>query len=226
MTSKAAAAGPASEAKVKAKAKARPRDSTKTKAHILDCALAEFASHGYDGARIERIVKAANVNISLAYQYYGSKENLFIAVMEQAYDLMRASHRDIDVRDLAPEKAMDSLIRWTFRIFIEHPEIISLLNSENVHRGKHIAKSRHIKILYNPLLDTIRTVLARGAATGVFRADVDAEDLFISMNGMGYFYLSNKYTLGVILGRDLMTRKALGRHEDHIVAVVLGYLRA
>lgn len=204
----------------------RPRDSVKTKAHILGCALAEFATHGYDGARIERIVKAADINISLAYQYFGSKENLFIAVMEQAYDLMRASHRDFDVRDLAPAQAMESLIRWTFRIFVEHPEIISLLNSENVHRGKHIAKSKHIKILYNPLLDTIRMVLDRGAAAGVFRADVDAEALFISMNGMGYFYLSNKHTLGVILGRDLMTRKALAHHEDHIVAVVLGFLRA
>lgn len=222
MTSRAVAAKSAPTA---AKTR-RPRDSVKTKAHILDCALAEFATHGYDGARIERIVKAAGINISLAYQYFGSKENLFIAVMEQAYDLMRASHRDFDVRDLEPARAMESLIRWTFRIFIEHPEIISLLNSENVHRGKHIAKSKHIKILYNPLLDTIRMVLNRGAAAGVFRADVDAEALFISMNGMGYFYLSNKHTLGVILGRDLMTRKALAHHEDHIVAVVLGFLRA
>jgi len=206
--------------------KAKPRDSVKTKARILECALEEFAEHGYDGARIERIVNAADINISLAYQYFGSKENLFIAVMEGAYDVMRTSHRDMDVRHLAPQEAMESLMRWTFRIFIDHPQLISLLNSENVHRGKHIAKSQHIKDLYNPLLDTIRSVLERGEAAGVFRKGVDPESLFISMNGMGYFYLSNKYTLGVILKRDLMTRKALQRHEDHIVDVVLGYLRA
>ena len=123
--------------------KSRPRDSQLTKARILDCARDEFAAHGYDGARVERIVKAAEVNISLAYQYFGSKEKLFIAVMEQAYTLMRASHREFDVRDLPPEKAMEFLTRWTFRIFIEHPEIISLLNSENVHHGKHTEGEYH-----------------------------------------------------------------------------------
>lgn len=210
---------------IKPTAKPKLRDSAKTKARILECALAEFASHGYDGARIERIVSATEVNISLIYQYFGSKENLFIAVMEQAYDVMRASHRDFDVRHLAPREAMESLIRWTFRIFIDHPELISLLTSENVYRGKHIAKSQHIKDLYNPLLDTIQLVLERGAEAGVFRRDVDPESLFISLNGMGYFYLSNRYTLGVILRRDLMVSKALKRHEDHITEVVLGYLR-
>ncbi|MET0542712.1 MAG: TetR family transcriptional regulator [Variovorax sp.] len=204
----------------------RPRDAIRTKARILECAFDEFARHGYDGARVDRIVKTAGVNISLVYQYFGSKEKIFIAVMEQAYDLMRASHRDFDVRDLEPEAAMESLLRRTFHIFIDHPELISLLNSENVHSGRHIAKSEHIRVLYNPLLDTIRMVLDRGAAAGVFRPDVDAEALFISMNGMGYFYLSNRFTLGVILGRDLMTRKSLARHEDHIVSVMLGYLKA
>lgn len=206
--------------------KPRSRDSAKTKARILECALAEFTAHGYDGARIERIVKSAQINISLVYQYFGSKENIFIAVMEQAYDVMRAAHRDFDVRHLAPREAMESLVRWTFRIFVDRPELISLLNSENVHRGRHIEKSHHIKQLYNPLLDTIHSVLQRGAQDGVFRSDVDPESLFISMNGMGYFYLSNRYTLGVILRRDLMARKSLKRHEDHIVEVVLGYLRA
>ncbi len=203
----------------------RVRDAAVTKSRILDCAQQEFADHGYDGARIERIVSQADVNVSLAYQYFGSKENLFIAVMEQAYDLMRANHRDFDIRGLEPVEAMESLVRWTFRIFVKHPQLIGLLNAENVQRGKHIAKSTHIRNLYNPLLDTIGLVLQRGAQTKVFRGDVAAEDLFISMNGMGYFYLSNRYTLGVILGRDLIKPAAIRRHEEHIVQVVLGYLR-
>jgi|APCry1669189241_1035207.scaffolds.fasta_scaffold14401_1 TetR/AcrR family transcriptional regulator len=204
----------------------KSRDATKTKARILQFGFIEFASHGFDGARMDRIVKAAEVNISLVYQYFGSKENLYIAVMEQAYDIMRASHRDFDVQHLAPKEAMESLIRWTFRIFVNQPELISLLNSENDYRGKHIAKSQHIRDLYNPLIATLNGVLKRGAEDGLFRSNVNPESLFISMNGMGYFYLSNKYTLGVILRRDLMDSKALKLHEDHMVSVVLGFLRA
>lgn len=217
---------PASRAAAKQADKpAKVRDASVTKSRILDCAIQEFADHGYDGARIERIVKQANVNVSLAYQYFGSKENLFITVMEQAYDLMRANHRDFDIRGLEPLQAMESLVRWTFRIFVKHPQLIGLLNSENVQRGKHIAKSTYIRNLYNPFLDTIAMVLKRGAEDKVFRDDVKAEDLFISMNGMGYFYLSNRYTLSVILGRDLMKPAAIQHHEEHIVQVLLGYLR-
>ena len=216
---------PAPEAKPRAPRSARPRDAAATKATILDCALREFAERGYDGARIERIVDAAGVNVSLAYQYFGSKEQMFIAVMEHIYGVMRTHHGDIEVRGLDPAAAMERLVRNTFRIFVKHPEIIGLLNSENVHRGKHIAKSSYIQKLYNPLLDTIAEVLKSGIDQGVFRSDCEAQDLFISLNGMGYFLLSNQYTLSVILGRNLSTPKALKRHEDHIVAVVLGYLR-
>lgn len=204
---------------------ARVRDAAQTKERILDCAMREFTQFGYDGARVDRIVKDSGFNISLVYQYFGNKESLFLAVMERAYGVMRASHRDIDIRHLPPVEAMDSLVRWTFRIFVDQPEIISLLTSENISRGRHIENSTYIRGLYNPLLDTIASVLKRGAEAGVFRDDVDPQDLFISLNGMGYFYLSNRFTLRVILGRELMEDAALARHEDHIAAVVLGFLR-
>ena len=206
--------------------KRRARDSVATKAIILKHALTEFADKGFDGARIESIVKAAGVNVSLAYQYFGNKSDLFLAVMEQAYATMRTNHRDIDIRDREPVQAMEALVRSTFRIFVNYPEIIGLLNSENVHRAKHITNSPYIRSVYNPLLDTIELLVSRGARAGIFRNDVDPQDLFISLTGMGYFYLSNKYTLSVILNRDLMQPEALQRHEDHIVSVVLGYLRA
>jgi TetR/AcrR family transcriptional regulator len=217
---------PTAAARKPAKTIKRPRDSVATKATILQCALKEFADHGFDGARMDRIVKAAGINVSLAYQYFGSKEQLFVAVMEQAYGTIRANHRDIDIRDLEPVQAMEALVRSQFRIFVNYPEMIGLLNSENLHRGKHIATSPYIGSLYNPLLATIELLLARGVRAGSFRADVDAQDLFISLTGMGYFYLSNRYTLSVILNRNLDEPAAIQRHEDHIVSVVLGYLRA
>lgn len=223
-----APAAPARRAVARAPAKAvagKPRDAAQTKLRILECATSEFADHGYAGARIESIVGAAGVNISLLYQYFESKEKLFIAVMEGAYGLVREQHHELDVRDQPPLQAMEALIRRTFRIFVEHPRVIGLLNSENVNRGRHILKSPYIRGLYTPLLETIGGVLERGGAAGVFRRDVDPFDFFVSMNGLGYFYLSNRYTLGVILNREMTTPEAHAHREDHIVEVLLGYLR-
>lgn len=209
---------------VKERTPARPRDAAATKERILRCATKEFARRGFDGARIDSIVKAADVNISLAYQYFGNKEKLYLEVMEGAYTVMRARHHEIDIRDEPPIAAMQTLVRRCFRIFIEFPEIINLLNSENLQEGRHIAKSKFIRKLYNPLLDTIAAVLERGCSEGVFRRGVDPLELFISITAEGYFYLANKHTLGVILDRDMMAKRALARHERHIVDVILGFL--
>jgi AcrR family transcriptional regulator len=54
-----------------------------TKARILDAALDEFATHGVAGARVDRISAAAGCNKNLLYVYFGSKENLFVTVLEQ-----------------------------------------------------------------------------------------------------------------------------------------------
>jgi TetR/AcrR family transcriptional regulator len=209
----------------RAGAKRRPRDATRTRQRILDCATQEFAAHGYDGARVERIVRAAGVNISLAYQYFGSKEKLFIAVMEGAYATVRRHHGDIAIREQDPEEAMASLVRSTFRIFVDFPEMISLLAIENLHRARHVAKSAFIRRLYGPLLATMREILRRGEDAGVFRSGVDPAQLFITITGVGYFYLSNKHTLGVILHRDLTRPAALAAREAHMVDVVLTYLK-
>lgn len=205
--------------------KKQQRNAEQTKERILNCAMGEFAKKGFDGARLDAIVKKAGVNINLVYHYFGSKEDLFLAVMEAAYTTMRAYHREMDIKDDDPAEAMRSLVRRTFRIFIDFPEIIGLLNSENVYEAKHIAKSEHIGELFNPLLSAIGEVLDRGVREGVFRSGVDPKELFISINGEGYFYLSNRYTLGFILHEDLLDKTRLAQREEHIVEVILSYLR-
>ena len=201
------------------------RNAEQTKERILASAMAEFAAKGFDGARLDAIVKKAKVNINLVYHYFGSKEGLFLAVMEAAYQTMRAHHGEIEIKGKDPVEAMSSLMRRTFRIFADFPEIIGLLNSENLYQAKHIAKSPHIRELYNPLLSTIGEVLDRGVAAGVFRPGVDPKELFISINGEGYFYLSNRYTLGFILDENLLDEARMARREEHIVEVILSYLR-
>lgn len=207
------------------KNKVSARDPNATKAKILDAATREFALRGYDGARVDAVVKRAHCNINLVYHYFGNKEKLFIAVMERAYSIVRAHHKDMELRGADPEEAMRQLIVSTFRMFIESPETIGLLVSENIHRARHIKNSPLIVSMYDALLDFIRETLDRGVASGVFRAGVDPVELFISINAEGYFYLSNRHTLSVILHQDLMTPARLRQREAFIIDVIMGFLR-
>lgn len=200
------------------------RDPARTRERILAHATDEFARHGYGGARVDRIVQRAGISKNLLYHHFSGKEELFVGVMEMNYELMRRHHHDLRIADLDPVEAMEKLVRYTFQHFIEYPEIISLLNTENLYKAKHIAKSKKIKTLYHPLVDTIRMQLQRGQAQGRFRAGVDPVDLFISISGLGYFYLCCRYTLGTIFQTKLTTPQRLRQRLDHMVEVIVGYL--
>ena len=201
--------------------KSAGRNPIATRARILDSAVMAFAAKGFDGARVDTVAKDARVNINLVYHYFGSKEGLFIAVMEHAYSVIRSRHKDMELRNLPPVEAMKRLVTSTFRMFVELPELIGLLGSENMHEGRHIRQSEVIRNLYNPLLDFISETLRRGVAEGVFRTGVDPVDLFISINAEGYFYISNRHTLAFIIHQDLMTEERLNQREAHIVDVIL-----
>lgn len=202
------------------------KDTVNLKPAILEAATSEFSAKGFDGARVDAISKAAGVNINLIYHYFGNKESLFVAVMEAAYRTIRTHHNDMNLRALDPEAAMADLVRSTFDMFSENPHIIWLLSSENVHEACHIKRSDEIKDLYNPLLDFIGETLARGAAQGLFRRDVDPVELFITINAQSYFHLSNQHTLGFILHRDLTSPESLAARRDHVVDVVLSFLKS
>jgi TetR/AcrR family transcriptional regulator len=204
--------------------RAPERNAEATRHRILLCATSEFAAKGYAGARMSSIVSAAGVNISLAYHYFGGKESLFLHVMEKAYKTIRRFHREIELKGKPPEAAMEELVRSTFQIFLDFPEVIGLLNAENVHKAQFIRKSNEIMGMYNPLLEAIDEILKRGSEMGVFHNDVDPVDLFITINGLGYFYLSNQYTLSYILHQNLADPERIRQRENHIVKVVLRYL--
>jgi len=201
------------------------RDPAGSREKILQAALEEFAEFGFDGARMDGIVKRAGVSKNLAYHYFGGKESLFLEVMEQMYVRMRAHHADLEIRHMSPIEGMSQLVRHTFAHFVEHPEVISLLNSENLHNAIHIRGSRKISELYSMLTEVIESLLERGVEAKVFRTNVDPMDLYISISALGYFYLSNQHTLGAIFHKDLTDPERLKAREDHIVEVILGYLK-
>ena len=71
----------------------RPRNSAKTKASILAAARVEFADRGFEGARVDAIAERAGANKRLLYHYFGNKEDLYRAVLLDAYQEIRQGER-------------------------------------------------------------------------------------------------------------------------------------
>jgi AcrR family transcriptional regulator len=200
------------------------RDPERTRARILEAARVEFARRGLGGARVDQITARAGSNKRMIYYYFGNKETLFLAALESAYADIRQAEQSLKLTDLDPAAGMRRLVRFTWEYYLAHPEFITLLNSENLHRAQHLKKSDEIQALHSPLVAMLEELLARGRRAGVFRRGVDPVQLYISIAALGYFYLSNNHTLSTIFGRDLMRPQALKQRLAHMTELVLGYL--
>jgi AcrR family transcriptional regulator len=203
----------------------RIRDPARTREAILATAEAEFARHGFGGGRVDRIARKARANKRMIYHYFGHKDGLYLAVLERVYAAKRAAERALEVDHRDPEAAIRLLVDFNFAYCRDHPEFQLLLNDENLHRARHIGRSRVITQLYSPAVETVRTVLAEGVARGLFRGDVDPMQLYITIVGLPYFYFGNNATLSAIFDRTLGEAAEMARYRAHAGDVVLGYLR-
>ena len=205
--------------------RARMRRPELTRGSILEAATAEFSARGLGGARVDSIARAAGVNKRMLYHYFGNKEALFLAVLERAYEKIRDQENALRLENLPPTEAMRRLVRFTFNYFVENQYFVALLNSENLHKARHIRRSRRVASINSPLIGVLDRILRRGSKAGVFRGGVDAVQLYISIAGVAYFYFSNIHTLSTIFTRDLNAPAALDERERHVTDVILGYLR-
>lgn len=201
------------------------RNPERTKELIHQAALAEFSKMGYGSARVDTIAERAGVNKRMLYHYYGSKDDLFLYVLERAYEKIRSHEAELDLGNLNPEQAVKELVTFTFRYHRDNPEFMRLLNNENLYKAEHIKQSQKIRQMHSPFVDMMKDVLRRGERAGLFRANVDPVQFYITVASVSYFYLSNIYTLSTIFGRKLHSKDALDKRLEHCVEVVLGYLR-
>ncbi|MBU1360753.1 MAG: TetR family transcriptional regulator [Gammaproteobacteria bacterium] len=192
---------------------------------ILSAARTEFAQKGLAGARVAEIAERAGVNKQLLYYYFGSKDQLYRAALEDVYAEIRAMERKLELDQSPPEEAMAALVGFSFDYLAQHPDFIGLLNHENAHGAQHVRTSPAIRRTNSPLVELIASTLRRGVRAGVFRKGIDPIELYISVAGMSYFFFSNRLTLASIFDRDLARPEAIDSYRRHVIATALAGLR-
>jgi AcrR family transcriptional regulator len=195
---------------------ARTRDPERTRREILDVALGEFARNGYSGARIDEIAAKTRTTKRMIYYYFTNKEQLYIAVLEQAYSTARDAERQPDADRLDPVSAIRTLAELTFDHHESHPDFISLVAIENIHHGEFIAKSAALAELNAPALSVAEGILRRGYATGAFQRPATALDVHLLISAYCFFRVSNRHTFGAIFGLDLLGAE----HRKHLRQMV------
>jgi AcrR family transcriptional regulator len=210
-----------------AKAPLEPlRDADRTRQALLAAAEIEFSTKGLAGARVDVIAEQAAANKRMLYYYFGSKEDLYLAVLERAYGAMRDTERELNLTDLEPLEAIRTLVEFKFDYCQKHQQIITLLAGENMLGAVHLKRSKRLRDMNTSLVDVLTTVLAVGEEKGVLRPGIDPLHLYISMSALSYFYFSNSATLSTAFGRQLSSAAEQKLRRQHCVDVIMSYVTA
>ncbi len=212
-------------ARKRAKPAPRTNDPERTRADIIEVATHEFSEKGLAGARIDVIAEAMATSKRMIYYYFGSKEALYVAVLEEAYRRIRQIEADLHLEDLAPEDALRKLVGFTVDYQLANPDFIRLVMNENIHRGEFLSQSKMIQTLNVPAINAVRQVYQRGVKAGVFRSGVDAVDLHMSISALSFFNVSNRHTFSLIFKRDLESPAAIVARRDSIIEMVVRFVR-
>lgn len=203
----------------------RTNDPARTMAGILEVATAEFAAKGLSGARIDAIAAATKTSKRMIYYYFGSKEGLYVAVLEEAYRRMRRIEAEQHLEDLEPEAALRRLVEFTFDHHSDNPDYIRLVMTENMERGVYLAQSKTIQELNVPAIQAIRELYDRGVAQGVFRPGLDPIDIHASISALTFFNVSNQHTFGLIFKEDARSAQAVASRRNSIAEMVVRFVR-
>jgi AcrR family transcriptional regulator len=204
----------------------RQRDAERTRAEILAVATQEFSERGLAGARVDEIAAKTRTTKRMLYYYFGSKQGLYLAVLERSYLGIRALESNLEVDDLHPAAAMRALTDLTFDHHEAHPDFIRLVSIENVHHAEHLRSSPILSGLAAPAVDVLGRILAKGRDAGLFRDDVDTLDVHMVISAFCIFRTANRFTFQAIFDRDMLDPARRDHHRRMLGDLVVEYLTA
>jgi AcrR family transcriptional regulator len=204
----------------------KPKAPEANRAGILVAAIAEFASRGFEGASMDAIAARTRTTRALINYYFGSKEGLYLAVLERVYAEIREAENELDLGHLPPVEAIRRIVEFTYDYYVEHEYFVRLVVAENQARGRHMRKSAALRTVNRPIVDTLAEVVARGQAQGAFRKDVEAVDVHMAIAALGIFNVANQYTFGAIFQRPMGAKGDVDRRRALVADMILGWLGA
>jgi AcrR family transcriptional regulator len=203
----------------------RKYDPEQTKRNILEVATQEFSSMGLAGARVDAIAERTNTTKRMIYYYFGSKEGLYEAVLEQEYGAIRALEQELMLAELEPVAALRKLVEFTFDYHDKHRDFVRLVSIENIHGAKYIEQIKTFKSRNVSVVKTIEDLLQRGIDAGAFRSDIDPVDLHLLISSFCFHRVSNRYTFGNAFGRDPSHPRLRARHREMITETILRFVK-
>lgn len=196
-----------------------------TRAQLLRAARAAFAEGGLEGARVDDIARRAGINKQLVYHYFGSKDGLYTAVLEQVYHEIREQEAALALDALPAEEAMRRLVEFSFDYLRKSPDFVRILADENAHEGRHLQGSDTVVQMNRPIIELMRKTLERGVEEGVFRRGLDPLHVYLSIAGMSFFYFANVHTLSRAFNRPLGSAPAIDERRAHMTDFALNAIR-
>ncbi len=168
---------------------------------LLRIATQEFAARGFTGVHLETLAAQAGITRAMIYYYFEGREGLYAAVLKEAYRAIWLAEQAIDTDALPADEALRKLVQFRVNYYINHPDFVALLAIENQHEARYFKALRAAMTTSTESLARTATVLAKGQASGLFRADIDVLDLYQLIVSLCFFNVSNRHTFGAIFKR-------------------------
>jgi AcrR family transcriptional regulator len=204
----------------------KPKAPEANRARILAAATTEFASRGFEGASMDAIAARTRTTRALINYYFGSKERLYLAVLERVYAEIREAENGLELEHLAPVDAIRRIVEFTYDYYVDHEYFVRLVVAENQAKGRHMKRFPSLRTLNRPIVDVLGAVIFRGQAEGLFRRDVDPIDVHMAIAALGIFNVANQYTFGTIFQRPMGAKGDVARRRATVVDMILSWLGA
>jgi AcrR family transcriptional regulator len=203
----------------------RSHDADATRADILRVAATEFAAKGLAGARIDEIAEKTRSSKRMIYYYFGSKEELYRAVLEQNYAGIREAEAERHFENLPALDALAAHVAHTLDYHLAHPEFVRMVMNENIHHAEHLGGVEGIRDRNRRVIASMQAIIDKGVAEGVFRPGIDPLELHLQISSLCFYMVSNRYTIATIFGLDMAAPDTVARRRAAIVDTVLASVR-
>jgi AcrR family transcriptional regulator len=202
------------------------QDPEGVRRNILDVAREAFVEHGLNGARVDDIAAKTATSKRMIYYYFGDKEGLYRAVLEEAYARLRQAEVSLDLAAMTPVEAMRLLVGFSFDYHADDVRFVRLVMVENMHHASHLKQSGIIGHLNSSAIRTVDDIYRRGLAEGVFRPGLDPLDIHLTISALTFHNVSNRDSIKEVFGHDMAAPEVRIRRRANVIDTVLRFCLA